>query len=124
MRLTFLFLALLTFCAHAAEQPTTLAIQGPAFTLNDNPTFLLGCSYYAALGAPDDFIRKDLDDLRRHGFNWIRVWATWTAFDNDISAVDAAGQTRQPYLDKLKWLLSECDARGMIVDVTLARGDG
>src|SRR4051812_31157019 len=98
MRLTFLFLALLTSYAHAAAPPTTLAIQGPAFTLNNNPPSPPGCSYCAALGAPDDFIRKDLDDLRRHGFNWIRVWATWTAFDNDVSAVDATGQPRQPYL--------------------------
>jgi hypothetical protein len=123
-RLALVLLTLLTLPSRAAEPPTTLAIRGPAFTLNDHPTFLLGCSYYAALGAPDDFIRKDLDDLRRHGFNWIRVWATWTAFDNDVSAVDAAGQPRQPYLDKLNWLVGECDTRGMVVDVTLARGDG
>src|SRR5207248_808221 len=88
------------------------------------PTFLLGCSYYAGLGASEENIRADMDDLRRHGFNWVRVWATWAAFDNDVSAVDSTGQARQPYLEKLGWLVKECDGRGMVVDVTLSRGDG
>ena len=50
-----------------------LGIDGTAFTLNGKKTFLLGASYYGALGAPDDFIARDLDDLRTLGFNWIRV---------------------------------------------------
>jgi hypothetical protein len=37
----------------------------------------------AASGAPEDFVRADLDDLRRAGFDWIRVWATWNAFEKD-----------------------------------------
>jgi len=49
-----------------------LGIDGTAFTLNGKKTFLLGASYYGALGAPDDFIARDLDDLRTLGFNWIR----------------------------------------------------
>jgi hypothetical protein len=100
---------------------TILAIQGTRFTLNGRPTFLLGFSYYGALGAPEDFIRKDLDDLQRLGFNWLRVFATWDAFDNVISAVDAKGNPREPFFAKLKWLVAECDSRGMVVDITLAR---
>src|SRR4051794_31492161 len=63
---------------------TVLGIQGTRFTLDGEPTFLLGISYYAALGAPEEFIRRDLDDLQRHGFNWLRVFATWGAFGQDI----------------------------------------
>ena len=59
----------------------------------------------------------------RHGFNWLRVWATWAAFDRDVSAVDAAGRPREPFLGRLKWLVAECDRRGLVVDVTLTRGD-
>jgi hypothetical protein len=81
-------------------------------------------SYYGALGAPEEFMRRDLDDVQRYGFNWLRVWATWESFGDDVSAVDSSGQPRQPFMDKLKWLVAECDRRGLIVDVTLARGKG
>lgn len=101
---------------------TILGLQQTRFTLNKQPTFLLGISYYGALGASEDFVRQDLDDLQRHGFNWLRVWATWRAFDNDVSAVDSRGQARLPFLAKLQWLVAECDRRGLIVDVTLTRG--
>ena len=102
---------------------TVLGIRETRFTLNGEPTFLLGMSYYGALGAPEDFVRRDLDELKRHGFNWVRVWATWGAFDRDVSAVDAGGGPREPFLGRLKWLVAECDRRGLIVDVTLTRGD-
>jgi hypothetical protein len=92
--------------------------------LNGQPTFLLGISYYGALGAPEEFIRRDLVDLSCYGFNWLRVWATWESFGNDVSAVDPQGHPREPFLGKLKWLIAECDRRGLVVDVTLTRGKG
>jgi len=104
-----------------AEKETKLACEGTRFTLNGKPAFLLGISYYGGLGATEEFIRRDLDDVQRYGFNWLRVWATWTAFDNDVSAVDAQGRPREPFLGKLKGLVAECDRRGLVVDVTLAR---
>ncbi|MCA9187109.1 MAG: DUF1593 domain-containing protein [Planctomycetales bacterium] len=105
-----------------AVNATVLGIRDRQFTLNGEPTFLLGFSYYRALGAPEAFIRLDLDDLQAHGFNWLRVWATWGAFDNDVSAVDSQGGSRDPYMKKLQWLVAECDRRGKVVDVTLTRG--
>jgi hypothetical protein len=105
------------------EATTVLGIEGSRFTLNGRPTFLLGISYYGGLGAPEEFILTDLDDLQRHGFNWLRVWATWGAYDQDISAVDPRGGPHEPFLGKLKWLVAECDRRGMIVDVTLHRAE-
>jgi len=110
-----------------ADQPgdrTRLGIKGTEFTLNDRPTFLLGVSYYGALGASEEAIRQDLDEMQQRGFNWIRVWATWSAFDNDVSAVDVEGNSRKPFLDRLLRLVEECDRRGMGVDVTLSRGNG
>ena len=81
---------------------TVLEIKETQFTLNGQPTFLLGISHYAALGASEDFIRRDLDDIERHGFNWLRVWATWDMFDHDVSAVGDDGALREPFLRKLK----------------------
>lgn len=100
---------------------TTLAIDGTRFTINSKPTFLLGFSYYGALGASDEFLRKDLDDFQRHGFNWLRLWATWDAFDHSVSAFDLRGQPREPYFTRLKSLVADCDRRGLIVDITLSR---
>jgi len=104
--------------------PTVLGIRDTRFTLNDQPTFLLGISYYGAPGGSEEFIRADLDDMQRLGFNWLRVWATWAHSGADVSAVDIQGQPRQPFMDRLKWLVAECDRRGLIVDVTITRGKG
>ncbi len=120
-----LSLILVLLCTGSvATAGTQLGVEGPRFTLNGEPTFLLGISYYGGLGAPRQFIEQDLDDMQRLGFNWIRVWAMWEAFESPVSAVDQAGEPRQPYFDHLKWLIAECDRRGMIVDVTLSRSDG
>ncbi|MCA9065958.1 MAG: hypothetical protein KDA96_22975, partial [Planctomycetaceae bacterium] len=109
-----------------AQQPpsasTILGSQGTQLTINGRPAFLLGVSYYGALGASEEFLRRDLDDFQTHGFNWVRIWATWGAFDHDVSAVDGRGEPREAFLRKLQWLVAECDRRGMIVDVTLSRG--
>lgn len=111
--------------ADASVSPAILAIDGARFVVNGKPTFLLGVSYYGGLGASEAVLGRDLDEMQKHGFNWLRVWATWAAFGGDLSAVEpATGEPRQPYLDALKRLVAECDRRGMIVDVTLSRGNG
>jgi hypothetical protein len=103
---------------------TLLGINKTMFTLNGKPEFLLGISYYGALGADEKTIYTDLDLFQKYGFNWIRVWATWAAFNNEVSAVDPyTGKPREPFMSKLKWLVSECDRRGVVVDITLSRGN-
>src|SRR5262249_47480480 len=103
---------------------TRLGTDGTRFTVNGRPAFLFGVSYYGALGAPDETVRRDLADLKKHGFNWVRVWATWAAFGEDVSAVDADGKPREPFLKRLERLVAACDEQGVVVDVTLSRGDG
>lgn len=110
--------------AGADAQPpprVVLGIDGTAFTIDGRRTFLLGASYYGGLGAPEDFVARDFDDLKALGFNWVRVWAVWDAFGHDVSAVDADGAPREPYLARLKALVATAEQRGMVVDVTLAR---
>jgi len=104
--------------------PTILGVPGSRFTVNGKPPFLLGISYYGALGASEETIRRDLDDAQRAGFNWIRIWATWGSFSNDVSAVDAEGRPRQEFLSKLGRIVRFCDDRAMVVDVSLSRGNG
>ena len=114
----------LWLAASAAVAATNLGVEGTRFTINGKPEFLLGISYYSGLGASSEAAQRDLDDAQKHGFNWIRVWATWAAFDNNVSAIDGEGNAREPYLGNLRRLVAECDRRGMIVDVTLSRGNG
>lgn len=71
----------------------TLGIENGAFTLDGRRAFLLGISYYGALGALGDCVERDLQDFARLGFNWIRVWATWGAFE-PVSAVTLEGEPR------------------------------
>jgi hypothetical protein len=101
-----------------------LETQGTDFIVDKKPTFLLGASYYAGLGASDEFVDKDLQELKELGFNWIRVWATWSGFKNNVSAVNNEGNAREPYLSNLKKLCEKASKLDMIVDVTLSRGNG
>lgn len=105
-----------------ASGGTRLGIEGTRFTINGRPAFLCGISYYGGLGATEERLHRDLDDLQHYGLNWVRVWATWAAYDLDVSAVDTRGMAREPYLGRLCRLVAECDRRGVIVDVTLTRG--
>jgi len=119
-----LFLSIASLLSARAQAATVLGIEGTRFTLDGKPTFLLGFSYYAGLGASEEFIRADLTDFQKSGFNWLRVWATCGLAEQDVSAVDAQGRPREPFLSRLQWLVAECDRRGLVVDVTLTRGKG
>jgi HEAT repeat len=108
----------------SADATTVLGIADGHFTINNRPAFLLGFSYFAALGAPDDFVRQDLNAFQLRRFNCLRVFATWNAFGTDFSAVDSSGKKRTPFFEALIRLIKLCDRRGIVVDVTLARGKG
>jgi hypothetical protein len=110
--------------AELQNHGTQLGIDGTRFTLNGKPVFLYGISYYGALGASRDYITEDLNDAQRHGFNWIRVWANWSSASTNVAAIDQNGEPRPGFLEKLKWLVEQCDSQGLVVDVTLTRGDG
>ena len=96
-----------------------LAIDGDRFTIDGQPTFLLGISYYGALDAPEEFIRQDFAEFAMAGINWVRVWAMWGFFEQNLSAVDRDGNPRQPYHDRLLRLCELAKEHGLIVDVTL-----
>ena len=119
-----LFRIVLLIWTASLTKATELAVQDSRFTIDGKPAFLLGISYYGGLGAAEGFVARDLDDMQRDGFNWLRVWANWAAFDNKVAAVDVDGSPREPYLTQLKELVAACDKRGLIVDVTLSRGNG
>lgn len=115
---------LLIAAATAGAQGPVLGIEGVRFTLDGKPAFMLGCSYYGALGMEaSGSIEEDLDELRSVGFNWIRIWVTWTFDDFNMSAVTPDGEARPPYMDRLKRICTLAGSRGMVVDVTVSRGE-
>jgi hypothetical protein len=120
--LTLVMASRVAGAAVARAEGTILAIKDTQFTLDGQPAFLLGFSYYGGLGAPDEFVREDVADFHARGFNWLRVWATWAAFGEDVSAVTVEGKPRERYLGRLKSLVAQCDKLGMAVDITLTRG--
>lgn len=125
--ISFLIVIAVTACAPAAEPDpkTRLGIRETQFTINDLPVFLTGCSYYGALSADDNTWTFDLDAMQKAQINWIRVWATWASNGNEVSAVDGVtGEPREASMKRLQSLVAECDRRGMVVDITLSRGNG
>jgi len=118
-----LFLTVLLSVATLAAQ-NGLRVVDTRFEFSGQPVFLYGISYYGGLAAPRDFILKDLADMQAAGFNWIRVWANWQAFDQPGYAVDRDGNIDKDGMSRLKSLIEECRRRNMIVDVTLSRGNG
>jgi len=110
-------------CLLAAAQGPVLGVEGSSFTFDGKPVFLLGASYYGALGIEEPaFIDRDLADLAACGINWIRVWATWDYGENNVSAVGPDGGPREPYMGRLLELCRKAGERGMAVDVTVTRG--
>lgn len=110
--------------ASSATGPV-LGIDGAQFTLDDEPAFLLGISYYGALAIEDEAtVAADCEALRKYGFNWVRVWATWDMLGHDVTAVAVDGSKRPPYLGRLRRLCRIAGQHGMVVDVTLTRGKG
>ena len=122
-RCGLVFLVALLLSATLPAQ-NDLRIAGTRFEFGGEPVFLYGISYYGALGAPREFILQDLADMQSAGFNWIRVWANWQAFEQQAYAVDRNGEVDSEGMARLKWLIEECGRRNMIVDVTLSRGNG
>ena len=117
----------LALTVSSASHAATLGVSsdGRFFTLDAVPTYLSGVSYYGAGSISTPAFRSaDLDDMVVGGFNWIRVWASWSYAGLDVSALNPDGSVRQPYMDQLLALVAEADARGIVVDVTISRGAG
>src|SRR5258706_13333619 len=99
--LKFPFVLLLFFVSGAFG--AEIGVRGKLFTVDGRSVFLLGCSYYSGIGAGEERLKNDLQELRNCGFNWIRVWGTWSAYGNDVSAVDGkSGKLRAEEFARLK----------------------
>jgi len=118
-----------TLVALAALAPQASAVtlgispDGRFFTLDGNPTFLNGVSYYGAQTITTASFRTlDLNHMVANGVNWIRVWGYWRSpTGEDVSILTHDGFVRATYMSRFKALITECDAFGIIVDCSLNR---
>lgn len=53
----------------AGAATAELGIRDHQFTIHGEAKFLVGVSYYGALGSTEEKMLADLNDIQRHGFN-------------------------------------------------------
>ena len=56
-------------CGLQAADTTELGVRDHQFTIHGEAMFLVGVSYYGALGSTEEKRLADLNDIQRHGFN-------------------------------------------------------
>ncbi|AFZ29875.1 hypothetical protein Glo7428_1306 [Gloeocapsa sp. PCC 7428] len=92
-----------------ASRETRVGIAGDKFTINGQPTFLLGVSYFDAA----HWRVSDLDRLAELNFNLIRIFLDWQNrgfFDNEGNLTKS---------EELLALVRAANDRGIVVDVTI-----
>jgi len=98
-----------------SQSGISLGISGDRFTLNGQPTFLLGVSYFDARSHH----KSDLNNLAKKGFNLIRIWLDWR--DNPFFNTD--GNWRRGAEQDLIDLIDFANSLGLVVDVTILDGN-
>jgi hypothetical protein len=107
-----------------------LTVSGTRFLLDGKPFPYTGISFFNAIYNPA--IHKSREDrvrwlrkFQRYGINVLRVWAQW---DNKRGFVDSCaecslyypdGRLRTQYVERLKDLVADADAEGMVVELAL-----
>jgi len=94
-----------------------LGLSGDRLTINGQPAFLLGASYFDAIA----WRTSDLNEFASRRFNMIRLWCDWDA-PNGKSLLDSDGNLvrRQTLID----LVHAAGQRGLVVDVTICAPEG
>jgi hypothetical protein len=105
-----------------AAAGSTLGIAGSRFTLRGQPTFLLGVSYFDAVG----WRASDLDAFQARRFNLIRIFLDWSIIDFKVQRLTPVAPRGFVNSDgslantaTLLNLIRACAARGIVVDVTI-----
>ena len=71
-----------------------LGVEGPRFTVDGAPRFLLVVSYFDALRASDATLAADFAWLRRHGIDGVRIFPTGGGAPRSGSAAGTPATTR------------------------------
>lgn len=115
----------------ASKPPPVLGVDGPRFTVDGTPRFLVVVSYFDALRASDATLEADFAWLRRHGIDGVRIFPNWWrcaavrqcgghAGDDTLMAAPD-GALRPAVLARLTSVLATAGRHGLIVDLSFAR---
>jgi hypothetical protein len=114
----------------AQQAKHEITVAGTAFRLNGEPFPYAGVSFFNAIYNPA-FNKSSTDrrvwlgKFKKYGVNVLRVWVQW---DNARGFADAArdhtlyhpdGTLRAEHVTRLKAILVDCDAEGVVVELTL-----
>jgi hypothetical protein len=113
------------------QQPPVLGVDGPQFTVDGTPRFLVVVSYFDALRASDATLEADFGWLRRHGIDGVRIFPNWWkcaavrqcgghAGDDTLMA-PPDGALRPLVLARLRAVLATAGRHRLIVDLSFAR---
>ena len=115
----------------AAAGAPRLGIQGPAFTVDGRPRFLLLVSYFDALRASDATLAADFAWLRRQGLDGVRIFPNWWRCaaerqcgghpGDDTLFEPGPGRPRPDRLARLRQVLDVAARHRLVVDVSFAR---
>lgn len=116
--------------ASAQNSRHEITISGTGFRLNGAPFPFMGVSFFNAIYNPAfnkssverrEWMRK----FQKYGINVLRIWSQW---DNKRGFVDTCaecslyypdGRLRQENVDRLKRIVEDADALGMVVQIVL-----
>jgi hypothetical protein len=115
-KIWMLVVSLIAMCAFAGPvcAQTALGIASGKFTINTQPTFLLGVSYFDVMG----WRASDLDALKARRFNLVRIFLDWKSSTNRTRShfnPDGSMKNTASLVDFVR----ACAARGIIVDATI-----
>jgi hypothetical protein len=104
--------------------PPVLKTEGPRFSIDGRPRFVVLASYFDAMRARPAELESDLAFLKSKGVGGIRIFPLWVYQDQsqDATLLDADGRVRSPARwDHFTNVLSAAARCGLIVDVTFNR---
>ena len=113
-----------------AASPPRLAIDGPRFTIDGTPRFLVLVSYFDALRASDAVLEADFAWLRQHGIDGLRIFPNWWRCEevrrcgghpgpDTLLAPD--GRVRPERLARLRQVLAKAAQHRLVIDLSFAR---
>jgi hypothetical protein len=113
---TGLALLLATAISAQTDPRAALSVTGDRFLVAATERFLVLVSYFDGLNRPAAALARDLDWLRGHGVDGVRVWPNVRP-----PIMDAGGTLNLRRVESLHALIEAAAARGMVVDVSFHR---
>lgn len=124
-------LILITTLSARAQSKHELTISGTRFLLNGAPFPYSGITFFNAdynkeFNQSSAVRRQWMEKFQRYGINVLRIWAEWNisrrAFVDtcdDCTLFYMDGRLRQENVARLKEMLTDADAEGMVIELTL-----